>query len=260
MSQRKQRRRVSAKAATASEAPGKIETTRSRVAGWWVKIFAGLGLLHLYAILNNYQDIVQLSESVKQLAAWWHYFIQVLFEWLNIHIEQWRRETLILFLFATSITNVSYYKERGRFLFIVVAKASSEKEERFGLFPRDKTIWDVVVSQSVSFAFLSVCAWPFHNLPSWFLPPVLLMMLAYIFFEVYSRLPNAMFRILRGLCGLLAFPLLMINQWVFALTYYRWQILKSLRYLLLILAADVIARYAVDPLIKVWLTLPNPPV
>lgn len=240
-----------------------------RTTGILVRVLACFGIFQLYNIVSFYQDVVALSQSFKIISGWWHYGVRSAFEAVHIHLELWQRESLVLLTFAVSVANLRFYQEHGLWLTgQVLRSASDPNNSKIGpkLFENEKVagaFHPVTLLMSGLLSVLLLLQWvkekdasrplPFPG-PAYYVLGTLCLIVVFLwrFSGVRRKLGDAV-------AFVLIFIPFYLALWLFALYRYRVSILKSTGLILLLLAADLAFRYAIDPIIKVWPEIPPPP-
>jgi hypothetical protein len=213
--------------------------------GLIVRVLLGLGVLHVYNVINHRQTVLDLSESVKILAAWWRYIISIPFQWIHWDLSPLRRETLVLLLFFGSAANLAHYREHGYSIAGEFNFFSREARNRIRR-PKPEATYNIwmtyMISGAVGLALLYI------SYGHWLLlgPVAALFIFGTTFFLGAKELPNWMIVPIM----LIAIPTLVFLHWVESIASYHRQIIRSLKFLLLLLLADVAARFLLDPLLS----------
>lgn len=76
------------------------------------RVLLVLGVLHVYNIFAHRQTLIDLSQSVQFLAAWWRYLTGLPFEWLHLDFSPLQREIIVLIMFFSSAANLA--SRRGK--------------------------------------------------------------------------------------------------------------------------------------------------
>ena len=235
-----------------------------------------LGVVSVYNVFNHYQALADLSKSFHWLAAWWHYFVSLPFQWLHLHLQPVQRDLITLLLFFTSAASLAlsrYTKRPARVVWAEIFKTSFDTLDMFQKKePRDLTILGRVSRafvQAIIMMFLSVAAiLAITGFTPWFkivgiviMAHVLsVLVIALVFNYVCNKYLNErQFEVAMDILKIYLLPIAFWKAWMGTLTTFYREIFLILRLLLLILILDVVAKVAIDPFLRAHPTLPEPP-
>lgn len=265
----------------ARRAIGKPEGSRVTL----TKILLFFAVLQVYNIVALHQDIVDLSTSVKALATWWRFLIGEIFYFLNLDIPALAREIITILLVFTSAANIEFYRKHGELLvtgmfaeaigrvadayFIMFHDAMGELDLRkdqpsiLGIDMND-TRGTFIGFISFAFVLLAMVLWLADILlPRGFTLYLYSSVLVFIVLGPWTDDAIGTPGFLnnwRILAIFIYYPLVLIALILFPIaTYYRG-ILRISRYLIILLLADLAARFLVDPVLAQIASLPAPPV
>jgi hypothetical protein len=221
-------------------------------------VIAFFGVLQLYNIVAHHQTLLDLSESVKLLAAWWRYWLGELFGLLNINLPPLEREFLSLSLLAGSAANIAFYRKHGSLLFSRLLRETFNQNANFNdIFGfKDRNIIVLFQYAVTSAALLGMTIAIIVKLPLWV---GVYCLFAMVTFVIGLRSSDSNESILLLIGFVLAFPLIFTLMWITMTASYFREIFRACRYLLLLLAADLTCRYIIDPLMPWISSLPAPP-
>jgi hypothetical protein len=226
--------------------------------GFVATVIAFFGVLQLYNIVAHHQTLLDLSESVKLLAAWWRYWLGELFGFLHINVPPLERELLSLLLLAGSAANIAFYRKHGSLLFSRLFRETFNQNANFNeIFGfKDRNLRVLFQFAFTSIALIGMIIAIIVKLPLWVGLYCLLSLVAMV---IGLRSSDSDDSVLLLIGFFLAFPLMFTIMWITMTASYFREIFRACRYLLLLLVADLACRYIIDPLIPWISSLPTPP-
>jgi hypothetical protein len=226
--------------------------------GFIAKVIAFLGVLQLYNIVAHHQSLLDLSQSVKLLAAWWRYGLTELFGFLHFDLPPLERELLTLLILSGSAANFAFFRRNGSFLFSRMLRETLTSNANYAamLGFEEKTPATVLGFAFTSIILVGLAFVVVAAMPLWvILYSVFTIIVLFILVTVEPSDDNLLFLIVFGLAS----PLIFVLMWIFMTASYFREIFRACRYLLLVLGADLMFRYIIDPMLPWLSSLPAPP-
>lgn len=262
--------------------------------GFWTKALLGLGILQVYNIISHHQSILDLSQSIQVIASWWRYLTGLPFDWLNWNLTPIQREVLVLFLFFSAAANVAWYRQHGHTIMYGLLNllkgqpGSFELRDlqyrRSGSDPRRERSWReemligflaLILFLSLTVTFVSIFRSPGQT---GYTAPIIaaviyLNLVLALHYEITGGILWIMQRyhhrlslgdviqkcIIIAVLSVLVLPAYFVGMMITVIANYYRPIFHSLRWLLLVLIADMAARYTLDPLMATIPQIPMPP-
>ncbi|HTU12407.1 MAG TPA: hypothetical protein VMG08_16065 [Allosphingosinicella sp.] len=238
--------------------------------GLFIKVLLGLGALQAYNIVTRHQDVLSLSQSIHLIVEWWRYVISLPFLWLDIRLPLLHREILALLLFFGAAANAAWLKQHGhslirglireaRSITLIGSSKDDSKDKEFSLFNTNAHIILGMIAMMLTVflmqSFFSALG-ANYGMGRDFHYGATIFVATAAFFMIFPPKPRA----LEAFSFILQFILLALFSWIASLMIYWRPILNSLKYLLLVLAADVAFRFVIDPMLAQWPEIPRPPI
>jgi hypothetical protein len=228
--------------------------------GFVARVIAVLGILQLYNIVAHHQTLLDLSESVQLLAAWWRHLLGELFGFLRIDLPPLQRELLSLLILSGSAANFAFFRKHGSFLFAKMLRETllNPDADYSVMFGVEQTNPKAALGFALmSVILLSLAIAVVAALPLWAgAYCVFAIIILFILLKAKPSDDNIIFLIVL----VLASPLIFMLMWIVMTASYFREIFQACRYLLLLLAADLAFRYIIDPWVAPWISsLPAPP-
>lgn len=268
------------------------------------KALLGLGVLQVYNIVSHRQSLIDLSQSVQLMAAWWRYLISLPFEWLHLDLTLLQRETLALLVFVLGAAGLGWKRVSGQSLLVTYARYyrpaswqhdktnnlrawrdlpdpdTYSKSMRKIIFNRNNRYFASMVSYIAMGAALLAMLAPFAlelngtNILTFYIvfgiPLVLFLVLVIVSSAINGALQAAQGEAKRKQLERLAdrfmwtalmmlTPIIIPVLTIKVILAFSDTIIWSLRWLIVVLIADLAARYAFDPYLASLPAIPMPP-
>jgi len=228
-----------------------------------------------YNVFALHQGLFELSRSVHWLASIWRHVLGLPFEWLHLNLRPLQREAIILLMFFTgaALAPLRRYKkltlyQTFRFMFRPMTHEDRQLIESVGGHKGSLGDYVIYVLFAAGLSWLMVATVLPTDLP----PPtraplsdqaekifivVCLMFYPVVFAAWYISSKSA--RIKRILSEVMEGILNFIANWLSLMAGLYRPILNTWKIFTGLLALDLIFKFALDPLLAVYPTLPCPP-
>lgn len=90
-----------------------------------------IGIIGVFNLVANAQDLMELSETIHLLVDWWHYFTKILFSWLRIDLPNDVRDAVIVLALMTGAGNLYYLREHGETWFSFAFRLSKGEDSLY---------------------------------------------------------------------------------------------------------------------------------
>lgn len=238
-------------------------STTKKASGFLIKAFLWLGALQVYNIITRQQDLISLSQSIHLIVDWWRWAISQPFILIGLHIPLLQREIIAVFLFFGAAANLAWFRATGSHFIVGYLTAMNPRSSIDQKIKYMTALTKVIESRKsygayifILILFFSLAAIPQNNNGSYYLIFGIFLLISSIAGFLMINRKN---KLLSYLCFLLSAPLYVMVILCASIIYYWKEIVRTLKYLLIVLAADIIAKFAIDPLLARWPELPQPP-